>query len=66
MTLEKLLKWLKALTPLFLILVASAALLLGIAGMGEWATACVSILGVWFAFKGYQAVQAKRKNDNVD
>ena len=65
MTLEKLLRWMKSLTPAFLILVACVALFLGIAGLGEWAAACGSILGIWFAFKGFQAVKAKAKKDEV-
>jgi len=55
----------KSLTPAFLILVACVALFLGIAGLGEWAAACGSILGIWFAFKGFQAVKAKAKKDEV-
>ena len=65
MNLEKLLKWLKSLTPLFLILVACAALFLGIAGMGEWAAACGSILAIWLGMKGFQAARAK-KNESMD
>jgi hypothetical protein len=60
MQLDVVVKWLKALLPAFLILVACAALFLGIAGMGEWSAACGSILGLWFASKGYGALKAKR------
>jgi hypothetical protein len=65
MTFDNLLKRLKALTPLLLILVACAALFLGISGMGEWAAACGSILAIWLGMKGYQAAKA-RKNENLD
>lgn len=61
MLLDKVVNWARALAPLVLIISATAALFLGIAGMGEWAAACGSILALWLGQKGYRALKAKKQ-----
>jgi len=62
--LEKILKWLKALTMPALLVAATVALFLGKATTLEWATTCATLLAFWLGPKGYRAVTTKKEKSN--
>jgi hypothetical protein len=66
MTLEKVLKWMKALTIPVLLVAVTIAFFAKLANTTEWSLAVGGLLAYWLGPKAYKAIKAKKKNENLD
>ena len=52
-------KIIKFLMPILLIIIATTAFFLGLAGFTEWSIACGGFVGLWLGNKGLQALKGR-------